>query len=272
MPFTEEELTDKKMETALTEIERPAFQLIKPKDITDFSKILKEFITKSQLSTKIQGNEYVNVDGWKFAGLNFGLVPIVSEPVAIHEKGDLITILYHEIERRGQYGKKMSVEPFFASSNVTLSDRYREKFKDKINKEITHDFYNYKCGCKIQNSITGAKLGSGFGICSNIEISKVSFDEFAVMSMSQTRAIGRAFKNVIGFIMKSAGYAPTPLEEMDGQKMANIDDNTSLDIKAALEACTTVDEVIRVWKDLDSVTQAKYKTMFTNKRTKLTAK
>jgi len=260
------------METTLQEIEKPAFQLIKPKDITDFSKVLKDFIKGSGLSTKIQGTEYVNVDGWKFAGLNFGLVPIVSEPVAIHERGDLITILYHEIERRGQYGKKMSVEPFFASSNVTLSDRYRDKFKDKINKEITHDFYNYKCGCEIQNSITGVKLGSGFGICSNIEITKVSFDEFAVMSMAQTRAIGRAFKNVIGFIMKSAGYSPTPLEEMDGQRGANIDDNTSLDIKSALDGCSSVDEVMRVWKDLDSVTQARYKTAFTKRKTELTAK
>ena len=261
------------METALQEIERPAFQLIKPKDITDFSKVLKEFITKSGLSTKIQGAEYVNVDGWKFAGLNFGLVPIVSEPVAIHDKGDLITILYHEIERRDKFGKKMVTEPFFASSNIILSDRYREKFKDKTKKEITHDFYNYKCGCEIQNSITGAKLGSGFGICSNIEITKVSFDEFAVMSMSQTRAIGRAFKNVIGFIMKSAGYSPTPLEEMDGQNRAvTIDDNASLDIKSALEGCTSVDEVMKVWKDLDSVTQAKFKTMFTNRKTQLNKK
>jgi len=260
------------METDLVQIEKPAFQLIKPADITNFSKILKEFITKSGLSTKIQGNEYVNVDGWKFAGLNFGLVPIVSEPQSIHQKGDLITILYHEIERRDKFGKKMVTEPFFASSNTTLADRYREKFKDKIKKEITHDFFNYKCGCEIQNSITGVKLGSGFGICSNIEITKVSFDEFAVMSMAQTRAIGRAFKNVLGFIMKSAGYSPVPLEEMDGQKSANIDDNTSLDIRAALDGCTTIDEVMKIWKDLDSVTQARHKTQFTKRKTELTKK
>lgn len=249
---------------------REAYQLIKPKDITDFSKVLREFITKSQLSTKIQGNEYVNVDGWKFAGLNFGLVPIVSEPIAIHDKGDTITILYHEIEKRTKFGKNMVVEPFFASSNLLLADRFREKYKDKIKKEITHDFFNYKCGCEIQNTIAGTKVGSGFGVCSNIEITKVSFDEFAVHSMSQTRAIGRAFKNVIGFIMKSAGYNPTPLEEMDGvSKTVVYEDGAAIDIKSALEGCTTVEEVMRVWKDLDSVTQSKYKTMFTKRKTEL---
>lgn len=249
---------------------REAYQLIKPKDITDFSKVLREFITKSQLSTKIQGNEYVNVDGWKFAGLNFGLVPIVSEPVPLHQHGELITILYHEIERRDKFGKKMVVEPFFASSNQVLADRFREKFKDKIKKEIVHDFYNYKCGCEVMNSVTGSKVGSGFGVCSNIEMSKTSFDEFAVMSMAQTRAIGRAFKNVLGFIMKSAGYSPTPLEEMDGvNKTVVYEDGAAIDIKAALEGCVTVDEVMRVWKDLDSVTQSKYKTMFTKRKTEL---
>lgn len=259
------------METAIERIDKPAFELIKPQDITNFSKILKEFITKSQLSTRIQGQEYVNVDGWKFAGLNFGLVPIVSEPEARHDKNDLVTILYHEIEKRDKYGKKMVVEPFFASSNIVLSDRYREKFKDKIKKEIIHDFYNYKCGCEIQNTITGTKVGSGFGICSNIEITKVSFDEFAVMSMAQTRAIGRAFKNVIGFIMKSAGYSPTPLEEMDGvTKTVVYEDGAAIDIRAALDGCTTVDEVMRIWKELDSVSQAKYKNMFTKRKTQLT--
>lgn len=256
--------------TELTTIQESAYQLIKPEDITSFSRVLREFITKSQLSTKIQGNEYVNVDGWKFAGLNFGLVPIVSEPIPIHDKSELVTILYHEIEKRSQYGKKMVVEPFFASANIMLSDRYREKFKDRIKKEIIHDHYSYKCGCDIVNSITGKKVGSGFGVCSNIEISKVSFDEYAVHSMSQTRSIGRAFKNVIGFIMKSAGYAPTPTEEMDGSRGATFDDGAaSLDIKAALEGCTTVDEVMKVWKDLDSVSQARYKTMFTKRKTQL---
>jgi hypothetical protein len=249
-----------------------AYQLIKPKDITDFSKVLRDFITKSQLSTKIQGNLYVNVDGWKFAGLNFGLVPIVSEPIPIHDKGELVTILYHEIEKRTQYGKKMVVEPFFASTNEKLSDKYREKFKDRIKKEIVHDHYSYKCGCDIINTVTGNKMGSGFGICSNIEITKTSFEEHAVISMAQTRAIGRGFKNVIGFIMKSAGYSPTPTEEMDGSKGVVFDDGASIDIKSALDGCTTVDEVMLVWKDLDSVSQSRYKTLFTKRKTQLSKK
>lgn len=262
-------------ETTALEVqsERAEYSLIKPKDITNFSKVLKEYITQSGLSTKIRGDQYVNVDGWKFAGLNFGLIPVVGEPIALHQKGELMVILYHEVEKRTQYGKKMEIEPFFSSSNFALAEEYRTKFKDRIKKEVVHDFYNYKCGCDIINAVTGAKMGAGWGLCNNVELSKTSYDEFSVHSMAQTRAIGRAFKNVIGFIMKSAGYVPTPSEEMDGVKQTVVyEDSAAIDIKVALEGCSTTAEVMQIWNQLDSVTQNRYKQLFTKRKTELTKK
>lgn len=252
------------------EIVKPAYQLTKPEDITNFSLVLKQFITKSQLSTTIQGQKYCNVDGWKFAGLNFGLIPIVSDPVEKHISGQTITILYHEVEKRFQNGRKRVVEPFFSSSNMELADKFREKYTDKIVKEITTDFYSYKCGCSIENTITGVKVGSGFAICSNLELAKSSFDEYAVHSMSQTRAIGRAFKNVIGFIMKASGYAETPLEEMDGStKQVVIDEGTMIDIESALDGVTTMEELTRLWNDLNSQIQASSKVINLFKKKKI---
>lgn len=247
--------------------------MIKPSDITAFSKVLKEYISQSRLSIKIRNDEYVLTDGWKFAGLNFGLIPVVGEPIALHKKGELMVILYHEVEKRTQYGKKMEIEPFFSSSNFALAEEYRVKFKDRIKKEVVHDFYNYKCGCEIINAVTGAKMGAGWGLCNNVELSKTSYDEFSVHSMAQTRAIGRAFKNVIGFIMKSAGYVPTPSEEMDGVKQTVVyEDNAAIDIKVALEGCSTTAEVMQIWNQLDSVTQNRYKQLFTKRKTELTKK
>jgi hypothetical protein len=40
------------------------------------------------------------------------------------------------------------------------------------------------------------------------------FDEYAILSMAQTRAIGKTYRNVIGFVMKTAGYEARPAEEM----------------------------------------------------------
>lgn len=58
-------------------------------------------------------------------------------------------------------------------------------------------------------------FGSGVGFCSNEEKSKKYFDEYAIIAMAQTRAISRAYRNSIGWIMKLAGYESTPLEEME---------------------------------------------------------
>lgn len=57
-------------------------------------------------------------------------------------------------------------------------------------------------------------ISRGFAVCSNKESKKKSFDEYAVLSMAQTRAIGKAYRNVVGWVMKLAGYESTPLEEM----------------------------------------------------------
>lgn len=259
----------------LTTIDRAAYQLTKPEDINKFSLVLKDFITKSNLSTSIQGQRYCNVDGWKFAGLNFGLVPMVLEPVERHKEGQVTTILYHEVERRFQGGKKRVTEPFFSSTNLELADKFREKYSDKIVRQVVTDYYNYKCGCEVINTITGNKVGSGFGMCSNLEMAKSSFDEFAVMSMAQTRSIGRAFKNVIGFIMKSAGYAETPSEEMDGSaRQVNIDEGTMIDIESALEGVTTMEELTKLWNDLNSQLQSQSKiiNLFKKKKIELNSK
>jgi hypothetical protein len=57
-------------------------------------------------------------------------------------------------------------------------------------------------------------VGRGFAICSSKESKKRTFDEYAILSMSQTRAIGKAYRNLVGWVMKAAGYESTPSEEM----------------------------------------------------------
>lgn len=60
----------------------------------------------------------------------------------------------------------------------------------------------------------GNKVGYGVAICSNREAGKTGFDEYAVASMAQTRAVGKAFRLKIGWLLKVAGYETTPAEEM----------------------------------------------------------
>lgn len=61
---------------------------------------------------------------------------------------------------------------------------------------------------------SGNIISRGFGLCSNKEMKRATSDEYAILSMAQTRAIGKAYRNILGWVMKLAGYEATPREEM----------------------------------------------------------
>ena len=82
-------------------------------------------------------------------------------------------------------------------------------------KNISDDVnVKYRASVELRR-ITGEVIGGGIAICSNKEKGKQFFDEYAVASMAQTRAVSKAYRNAFGWLMKLAGYEATPVEEMD---------------------------------------------------------
>lgn len=121
------------------------------------------FIRENKLFLHLQGKEYVNVEGWQYAGSRLGILPIVEEL-------------------------------------TNLSDGQEVKYQARV---------------RLLNLRTEQIIGSGFAICSNKEPGKKFFQEFAVASMAQTRAIGKAYRNILAWLIRAAGYEPTPAEEME---------------------------------------------------------
>jgi len=76
----------------------------------------------------------------------------------------------------------------------------------------------YKAVVEVINQ-QGTVVSRGFAWCSNKESKKKSFEEYAIASMAQTRAIGKAYRNILSWIVKMAGYEATPAEEIDRDKM-----------------------------------------------------
>ena len=73
----------------------------------------------------------------------------------------------------------------------------------------------YMATCEVRNITTGQLVATGIALCSNAEKTKRFFDEYAILSMAQTRAIGKAYRNLLAWLMKAAGFEATPAEEMD---------------------------------------------------------
>ncbi|WP_439881994.1 hypothetical protein ACSX1A_02300 [Pontibacter sp. MBLB2868] len=124
---------------------------------------LAKFIKENRLYQNIQGKEYVNVEGWQYAGSRLGILPVVEHVV-----------------------------------NISTDDEI--KYQAKVN---------------LLDLRSQQVVGAGFAICSNREQGKKYYQEFAIASMAQTRAIGKAYRNILAWVIRAAGYEPTPSEEMD---------------------------------------------------------
>lgn len=140
-----------------------SYDIARSDETLDLAKDLAKFIKDNKLTTNVQGKEFVNVEGWQYAGSRLGIVPIVEHVINVS-----------------------SAEEMKYQAKVTLFD-------------LRH----------------GTTVGAGFAVCSNKESGKKFYQEFAIMSMAQTRAIGKAYRNCLAWIIRAAGYEPTPAEEMD---------------------------------------------------------
>lgn len=139
------------------------YDLAKPTQVVEMANVLKKHIVGHKLYVPIGGKNYVQVEGWAFAGGLLGLFPRMAEVINLSTDKEIKWLAKCEVLDRA--GKVASV---------------------------------------------------GYALCSNKESKKRTFDEYAVLSMAETRSIGKAYRNIIGWVIKLADYESTPAEEMSG--------------------------------------------------------
>lgn len=67
----------------------------------------------------------------------------------------------------------------------------------------------------VARTMAGAVVGSAEAMCTRRERTWSNRDEYAIRSMAQTRALSKALRLPLGFIVELAGFAATPAEEME---------------------------------------------------------
>lgn len=134
-----------------------------PLDMEYLANELSNFIKHNKLSTQVQGKDFVNVEGWAYAGSRLGLMPEVTACLNLSTEAEI----------------------------------------------------KYEATVVINHLATGKVVGRGFAVCSNKESGKKFYQEFAINSMAQTRATGKAYRNILAWVIRRAGYEATPAEEMD---------------------------------------------------------
>ncbi|RLG70896.1 MAG: hypothetical protein DRO04_00965 [Candidatus Iainarchaeum archaeon] len=66
-------------------------------------------------------------------------------------------------------------------------------------------------------NVEGKILSRAVARCTRNERNWANRDDYALMSMAQTRAVAKAFRLGFSWILGLAGYEPTPAEEVSGE-------------------------------------------------------
>jgi hypothetical protein len=66
----------------------------------------------------------------------------------------------------------------------------------------------------VAKTLNGQVVGAAEAMCTHSENTWRNRDEYALRSMAQTRAVSKALRLPLGFVMQLAGYEATPAEEM----------------------------------------------------------
>lgn len=85
---------------------------------------------------------------------------------------------------------------------------------ESIEDKTTENEIKWHATVQVIHIATGNVVGRGFASCSNKESTKKFFADYAICSMAQTRAVGKAYRLSLGWLMKAAGFEATPFEEM----------------------------------------------------------
>lgn len=78
----------------------------------------------------------------------------------------------------------------------------------------------------VAKTMGGMEIGAAEGMCSRKEQTWKNRDDFAIRSMAQTRAVSKALRHPLGFIMTLAGYEATPESEMSDASVEPVRNET----------------------------------------------
>jgi hypothetical protein len=160
------------------------------KHVTEVSNLLMQVVEKQKLYQDIGGSRHIEVPAWQFAGHFFGITARITycEPYIDDITGAAGFKAKADALKNGVVVS--SGEALCLNNEANWSDRPEYEWKNVA-------------------GIGRTKVPTG-------EMIKVP--SFQLMSMAQTRAIGKVLSNVLRFVAVLAGFAATPAEEMTGDE------------------------------------------------------
>jgi hypothetical protein len=134
-----------------------------------------------------------------------------DDPVAVVERASTIaTALADVIKRRSLY-KHIGQSDHVFVEGWTLLGSMLGVFAEVEWSRPLEDGWESRA---VARTLAGRTVGAAESMCSRSESKWKHSDDYAIRSMAQTRAVSKALRLPLGFIMELAGYSATPADEV----------------------------------------------------------
>lgn len=162
---------------------------------TAVANALKPILAAQQMTTRIGNKDHVQIEGWQTLGALLKVTPVCASTRRIEPK--VAFTVKGKKKRWGKVdGRRQVVEEF----------------------DYAYEVEGHSWEATVEaRTLDGAVIGRADAMCSREEDKWKDDDDFALLSMAQTRASSKALASVLRFIVTLAGYSGTPAEEMAGR-------------------------------------------------------
>lgn len=183
---------------------------------TDVANSLRDVVKQQRLYKRIGDRDHVLIEGWQTLGTLTGAFAVGGGVVELPWPATM-TELPDEPPRPGRMPPKASADyPVWEDADKLR--RAWEVHRDRLGARARGMAFGFRASYRVVKD--GREIGWGEGRCDRTETNWVTRDDYALSSMAQTRGQSRALAAPLRFIVKLAGYASTPAEEIDGDAAA----------------------------------------------------
>lgn len=139
-----------------------------------------------------------------------------DDPVAVVDRASTIATALADVIRKRQLFKHIGQSDHVFVEGWTLLGSMLGVFAEVEWSRPLEDNNGWESRA-VARTLAGRTVGAAESMCSRSESKWKHSDDYAIRSMAQTRAVSKALRLPLGFIMELAGYSATPADEVPEQ-------------------------------------------------------
>jgi hypothetical protein len=134
-----------------------------------------------------------------------------TDPVAVVERASTAATALADVIRTRRLFKHIGTHDYVFVEGWTLLGSMLGVFAEVEWSRVMEGGWEARA---VARTLGGRTVGAAEAMCTRTEPKWKTSDAYAIRSMAQTRAVSKALRLPLGFIMELAGYSATPAEEL----------------------------------------------------------